>query len=90
LQWEKINGGRKGGRATIDIYYAANDNSKLQLLVNDVDYSFVNTPSTGGWNNYTGHSFLTVPLKAKKTNSVRLVGGQGGVNVEYITINPLP
>ncbi len=91
LQWEKINGGRKGGRATIDIYYAANDNSKLQLFVNDVDYSFVNTPSTGGWNDYTGHSLLTVPLKAKKTNSVRLVGGQGGVNVEvYQPSAPCP
>ena len=90
LQWDNIDGGSKGARATIDIYYAAKDNSKLQLLVNDFDYSFVNTPATGGWSDYTGHSFLTVPLKAKKTNSIRLVGGQGGVNVEYITVSPLP
>lgn len=90
LQWDRVDGGREGGRATIDIYYATKENSKLQLLVNDVDYSFVNTPSTGGWNDYTGHSSLTVPLKANTTNSIRLVGGQGGVNVEYITVSPLP
>ncbi len=90
LQWDNIDGGSKGGRATIDIYYAANGNSKLQLLVNDFDYSFVNTPATGGWGDYTGHSFLTVPLKANKTNSIKLVGGNGGVNVEYITVSPLP
>jgi hypothetical protein len=90
LQWDKVNGGNKGGRATIDIYYAANEKSKLKLFVNDVDYSFVNTPSIGGTNDYTGHSLLTVPLKAKKINSIKLVGGHGGVNVDYITVSPLP
>lgn len=90
LQWDNVDGGNKGGRATIDINYAANEKSKLRLLVNDVDYSFVNMPSTGGWNDYTGHSLLTVPLKAKKTNSIKLVGGHGGVNVDYITVSPLP
>ncbi len=90
LQWDHIDGGSNGGRATIDIYYAANQNSKLQLLVNNFDDSFVNTPATGGWNDYKGHSCLTVPLKANKTNSIKLVGGNGGVNVEYITVSPLP
>jgi hypothetical protein len=55
-----------------------------------VDYSFVNTRSTDAWDNYTGRSYLTVPLKPGKANVIRLTGGNGGVNVDYITVNPLP
>ncbi len=90
LQFNDVNGGASGGRATITIHYAAEDNAKLRLSVNDVDYSFVNTRSTGAWDNYTGQSYLTVPLKPGKANVIRLTGGNGGVNVDYITVNPLP
>jgi hypothetical protein len=90
LRWNDVNGGKNGGRATIDIYYAADGNAKLKLIVNEVDYSFVNTPSTGGWSSYTGHSLLTVLLGAGKTNTIKLAGGNGGVNVDYITVSPLP
>jgi len=90
LQWNNVSGGKSGGRATIDIHYAAEGNAKLKLFVNNADYSFVNTPSTGGWGQYTGHSLLTVPLGAGKTNLIKLVGGNSGVNVDYITVSPLP
>jgi hypothetical protein len=90
LQFTEIAGGEKGGRSTIDIYYAATGNAKLRLTVNDTDYSFINTPDTGGWHNYTGHSYITVALSPGKTNTIRLAGGNGGVNVNYLTITPLP
>jgi beta-xylosidase len=90
LQFQNVDGGENGGRATIDIYFAALENAKLRLNVNAVDYSFVNTFSTGGWNDSQGHSCLTVPLAAGKTNIIKLIGGNGGVNVDYITVNPLP
>jgi hypothetical protein len=90
LQFANVDGGENGGRATIDIYFATDEKSKLRLSVNDADYSFVNTLSTGGWTNYTGHAYLTVPLNSGKTNTIKLTGGHGGVNVDYITVSPLP
>lgn len=79
----------KDGQATIEIHYATAEKAKVRLFVNGEDYSFVNTPATGGWENYTGHSELTVPFAAGNTNTVRLVGGTGGLNVDYITVTPL-
>jgi hypothetical protein len=87
LQFDRVSG---GGKATISIHYAAAESGKLRLLVNGIDYSFLNTPATAGWENYTGHAVLTVPLGAGSTNSIRLVGGYGGANVDYITISPQP
>jgi hypothetical protein len=89
LQFDNVSGGGGGGQATINIRYSAASNAKLRLTVNGADYSFLNTPSTGGWSNYTGESYLTVPLQAGTTNVVRLTGGFGGVNIDYITISPL-
>jgi len=76
-------------RAAIEIHYAAADKAKLKLIVNDADYSFLNFPTTGGTDHFTGRSSLTVPLAPGNTNIVRLVGGHGGVNVDYITVTPL-
>ncbi|MGB8454479.1 MAG: family 43 glycosylhydrolase [Anaerocolumna sp.] len=82
------NGATVGAdRATIDIYYAANDTSKLSLTLNGVNYSFLNAVSTGGWSNYSGHTYLTVPLNPGTANTIKLTGGNGGVNIDYITIS---
>jgi hypothetical protein len=88
LQFNKVNGGRTG-RATIDIYHAGPSQGKLRLTVNGVDYSFLNMLSTGSWNNYSGHAFITVPLKKGKTNTIKFTGGNSGVNVDYIKVSPL-
>ena len=90
LQFSNVDGGEKGSRATIDICYAATDKGKLGLNVNAADYSFVNTFSTGGLNNYEGHSYFTVPLAPGKANVIKFFGGNGRVCVDYVTINPLP
>lgn len=90
IEFANVDGGKKGGRATIDIDYATADNAKLHLSVNGADYSFINTRATGGWSNYTGHSSLTVPLNPGQANVIRLTGGHGGVNVADIRISPLP
>jgi hypothetical protein len=90
LQFNQVSGGSHGGRATICIHYATADNAKLKLFVNDIDYSFLNTPATGGWDQYKGQASLTVPLGAGSTNTIRLAGGYGGVNVDYLTVVPLP
>jgi hypothetical protein len=89
LQLEAVDGGTRGGRAAIGIHYASADNAKLRLHVNGVDHSLLNTPATGGWSDYQGYAGLTVPLGAGKTNTIKLLGGNGGVNVDYLTVTPL-
>ena len=89
LQFNQVGCGR-GGRTTVTIHYATADSgAKLKLFVNGGDYSFLNAPATGGWDSYTGQSCLTVPFGAGNTNTIQLVGGHGGVNVDYITATPL-
>lgn len=86
-QFNNVNGS-SGGRATIDIYYATNDTgAKIGLTLNGVDYSFLNAVYTGGWNNYSGHTYLTVPLNPGTANTIKLTGGNGGINIDYITIS---
>ncbi len=89
LQFSEVAGGT-GGRATVGIHYASADKAKLRLSVNGTDYSFLNTPATGGWSDYKGCASLTVPLAVGKTNTIKLLGGNGGVNLDYLTITPLP
>jgi hypothetical protein len=89
LQLTQIDGGKKGGQASVSIHYATADRAKLKLTVNDVDYSFVNIFPTGDWSQYSGLSSLTVPLRAGKNNTLQLTGGNGGVNVDYIEVSPL-
>lgn len=89
LQISDIDGGRHGGRATIDVCYASEDKAKLRLLVNNLDYAFINTPATERWTEFKGNASMTVSLGAGKTNVVRLIGGTGGVNIDFITVTLL-
>ena len=90
IQWNNVSGGDLGGRATIDLSYAAEGDSKMHLEVNGVDYSLLNTLSTGDWDKYTGHASLTVLLNPGSGNVVKLGGGYGGINLDHITVTPLP
>jgi hypothetical protein len=89
-QWNNVSGGDLGSRATIDVCYAAKDNAKIHLDVNGVDYSFLNTLGTGDWSKYTGHASLTVPLNPGEANVIKITGGYGGINLDHITVTPLP
>jgi len=89
LRLSQIDGGEKGGQATITIHYATADRAKLGLTVNEIDYSFINIFPTGGWDQFTGLSALTVPLRPGKNNTLQFTGGNGGVNVDYIEVSPL-
>ena len=87
-EFAKVDGG-KGGRATLDISHAGITQSKVRLTVNGVDWSFLNTLPTGGWSDFTGHATFTVPLNAGKTNTIKLTGGTGGVNIDSLTVTRL-
>ena len=90
LRLNNIDGGTNGGRATITIHYASAERAKLRMTVNGVDYSYINTFATGGWSAFSGDSLETVPLQPGATNVIEFTGGNGGVNVDYITVTPVP
>jgi hypothetical protein len=91
LELDAVDGRLNGGRTSMDIHYASADaKPKLKLTVNGIDYSYVNTLSTGGWSTFTGDAYLTIPLGPGTTNVIRFTGGNGGVNVDYVTFTPLP
>jgi hypothetical protein len=86
-----VDGGPSGGRTSMDIRFATSDTKpKLRLTVNGADYSYLNALYTGGWSAFSGDSYLTIPLQPGPTNVIRLTGGNGGVNVDYLTFTPLP
>lgn len=86
--FNSVDGGA-GGRAMLDFTYASAEGGKLRLVVNGDDWSFVNTPTTGGWSRYDGHVVFTVPLKAGKANSIQLLGGHGGANIRSLAVTLL-
>ena len=91
LELDAVDGGPNGGRAAMDIAFATGDvKAKLKLTVNGADYSFLNTAYIGGWSTYTGLSSLTIPLQPGQTNVIRLTGGHGGLNLDYLTFTALP
>ncbi|MDF2540622.1 MAG: hypothetical protein K0S47_340 [Herbinix sp.] len=82
--------GFDGGRATLRIYYATGDElAKLNLKVNDTDYTLLNCLTTWGWKEYTGCAYITVVLNPGETNTITLTGGNGGINLDYITVEAL-
>lgn len=89
LQFNHIDGKRKGGRTTITIYHSGIAYSKIKLIVNGTDYSYLNALPTGDTENFKGHSSLTVNLNAGKNNTIQLLGGNGNINIDYITLSPI-
>ncbi len=82
-----VNGGLKGGIATLLVHYASNeDNSRLGLSVNNGAQFALNFPSTGGWEAYTGTISTEINLAPGNGNTLHFTGGAGGVNVDYIAI----
>ena len=90
VEFRAVNGGTNGGLATLHIRFAAAQKGKLRLTVNGADYTFMNTLSSGSWSNFTGDSWQTIPLLAGTNNIIRLTGGYGGANVDYITLASVP
>ncbi len=81
--------GANGGRATIRIYYATSEKlAKLNLTVNENEYTLINAPFTGGSENYSGCTYITVTLAAGETNTITFTGGNGEISIDYITISP--
>jgi hypothetical protein len=89
ITFKNINGGKKGGRATITITHANASYARIKLLVNGVDHSLLNALATGNATSFTGQAAFTVRLNGGNTNTIQLTGGKGDLNIDYITIAPL-
>lgn len=87
-QFDHVDG-EKGGRAAIHIRYATAERlAKLNLTVNDSDYSLLNALSTGSSPDFTGCASITVPLSPGENNSITLTGGYGEISIESIIVSP--
>ena len=84
-QVNNINGG-SGGSRTLKIVYASNEASTITIYVNGTSTGTLNCPATGGWSTFTGSAQKTVTLNSGTGNNIRIVGGSGGVNVDYLTL----
>ncbi|OBZ19259.1 hypothetical protein A8L34_07000 [Bacillus sp. FJAT-27264] len=87
--FENVDGG-EGGRSSIELHYATGERlAKLQLTVNDKDYSLLNALSTGGPKEFGGITDITVHLQPGKANTIKISGGHGEISLERITVSPL-
>lgn len=87
-QFQAVDGGT-GGRAALHIRYATADRlAKVNLTVNENDYSLLNAQSTGSISDFTGIASITVQLNPGYDNLIRLTGGKGTVLIESLTVTP--
>ncbi|MCL6457587.1 MAG: family 43 glycosylhydrolase [Gorillibacterium sp.] len=86
-QFNHVVGGT-AGRGTIHIHYATEEQlAKLNLVVNDIDYSFLNAPSTGAGQDFIGCTSITVCLQPGSDNTIKVSGGHGEIRLLGITVS---
>lgn len=87
--FNNIQGG-EGGRASIELHYATSERlAKVNLYVNDKDYSLLNALSTGGAQQFSGRTNITVNVLPGAINTLRITGGHGEISIIQMTISPL-
>ena len=84
-QMNSVDGG-SGGSKTLKIIYAANEAATITVYVNGTSAGTLSCPATGGWSTFSGNVQKTVTLNSGTNNTIRFVGGSGGINLDYITI----
>jgi beta-xylosidase len=89
IEFNKVKGEAKDGRVTIRVYHANSSYAKIRLIVNGTDYSNLNALPTTGVESFTGVTSLTVKLNKGANNTIKLIGGNGKVNIDYITTTSL-
>ena len=58
----------------------------MKLVVNGETVGTYNMVNTGGWDTFKMIEIPLTGLKAGTANTVQLVGGDGGFNVDYIQV----
>jgi len=88
IEFKNIKAKRKG-RVTINIYHSGTSYSRIKLVVNGIDCSYLNSLPTGDTENFKGHTYFTVHLSPGKNNTIKLIGVNGNTNIDYITLTPI-
>lgn len=87
--FDNIDGG-EGGRASIELHYASKERlAKVNLYVNHKDYSLLNALSTGGNQDFSGRTNITVNLLPGMNNMLKIAGGHGEISISQLTVTPL-
>jgi hypothetical protein len=79
-----VSGGESGGRVLLEVDYGAQEGAALLVTVNGEDKYFLRSPSTGGWETFTGKARCLIDLQPGGGNTVRL--SNGAINIRSITI----
>jgi hypothetical protein len=85
FQVGNIDGG-SGGSKTLHIIYAENGTGTVTVYVNGTSAGTISCPTTGGWSTFTGNVQKTITLNSGTGNTIKIVGGAGGINADYITV----
>lgn len=87
ITFEAVDGGN-GGEASLHLIYSSGEGrtSKMKLLVNGVEIGSYDMVNTGNWDTYKALEIPLTGLKAGTANTIQLVGGDGGFNVDYIQV----
>lgn len=87
ITFTNVNGG-DGGDAKLHLIYACGEGrtSKMKLIVNDQEIGTFDMVNTGGWNTNKMIAIPLTGLTAGETNTIQLVGGDGGFNVDFIQV----
>lgn len=87
--FNNVDGG-EGGRASIELHYATSERlAKVNLYVNDKDYSLLNALSTGGAEEFSGRTNITVNLLPGAINTLKITGDHGEISITQMTVIPL-
>lgn len=90
IEFTNVQHKGKDSRATIRVYHSNPSYAKIKLIVNGIDYSYLNAlPVTGKDDNFKGQISFTARLNGGKNNTIKLIGGSGNVNIDYITVSPV-
>ncbi|MBR3644883.1 MAG: family 43 glycosylhydrolase, partial [Lachnospiraceae bacterium] len=90
VQWNNIDGGEKGGKAMLTVYYGTPDGA-TSLVHSSGDKTgdgyFLKYEKTTGWSDYSGVARCFIDLNAGNSNTVQLICGMGGVNITGISVS---
>jgi hypothetical protein len=79
-----VSGGESGGRFLLEVDYGAQEGAALLVTVNGEDKYFLRSPSTGGWETFTGKARCLINLPPGGGSTVRL--SNGAINIRSVTI----
>ena len=82
-----VDGGT-GGEASLHVIYSSGEarTSKMTLVVNGETVGTYDMVNTGNWNTYKMMEIPLTGLKAGTDNTIQMLGGDGGFNVDYIQV----